>query len=972
MASNSSTTPLKYTGLTHIEIDRQIRDRLRSNSNLDNFRESSVSQTQLEIFSAAADMINYYTERQAEESFFPTMKRLSSAINASRHFAYVVTRPVPASTKISITLKGDLYGKVSAGDRIQIPVFSRFSFGSTNLVLKRAFTYTFTESDAQSIQDDRSDYEKTISSDDNGEDIELIEGSIKEIIVEGASNPFVGQIFQSYRISDSTFSNLYGDADLENFPITNLWVGNAKTDANKYIINRRSLLNDDTIAGVIAGNPIKCAVVRTAVDGGVDVMFGDAKVAELGATYSSSGPTTTFDNIYLEYLSTIGSKANLVGIIGERTSYSGSIVVGTQNISSQVQFNLTENITGGTDIESLDSIRMSTPAIYYSLDRLVSQQDYVNYLKSLTSPINIRNALAWGEQQEAEKRNVDALIQMFNVGLFTCVGELYIIEGDEATATYTPRTEDNRLNESILDADPNEDGLAAQSYFNIYAKENVVSQLKTQEVRSAYYRMEGYAIGFTIDSLKAKYQGSIENTVYGKSDKFLSDTSLPIEAQTITASISIDIDGTSSMAGVASVIQEALRGVIDDRSYVVNGVEINGNLNQPAFPGITVSWDSVTKKFTAVGDPSDACYFYYNRIGNFLADAGFNDTISQKLWTNLNYSYISDKVAQVLALINKRAQITMKHVYVSPIIHNFDLYGKIYVNQLFDKEEVRREVNNSVYEFLNDNSDFNSSVFLSNLIDKIEENPGINNADVRLRPNEPSNPSVPEGRTVNFYPIQGSYNRFNEWSQNTARAILLGVATEIYSYLGYNIIGGTYNPLSIIDVFFILGSNWTDYLAINWAAFIKGGTTTAGITISGITDMTPDQIYASSTYGAYTGSDGSIKTDRMFNEWKFITGFMKDIYDFLVTSLGESGTADPNYTKFQDSEDFRLMMSDIHKDVSWIIRSLMLDKNNNIDYEYVKTTNQFGPDSRTYVRGGYSMGSEIPKITVTATYEYRT
>jgi hypothetical protein len=42
----------------------------------------------------------------------------------------------------------------------------------------------------------------------------------------------------------------------------------------------------------------------------VDLCFGDAQYTSLGDAVSGSGPQTSFDNIYISYLATKGSKAN--------------------------------------------------------------------------------------------------------------------------------------------------------------------------------------------------------------------------------------------------------------------------------------------------------------------------------------------------------------------------------------------------------------------------------------------------------------------------------------------------------------------------------------------------------------------------------------------------------------------------------------------------------------------------------------
>lgn len=412
---------LKYTGLDYASILKQVTDKLKADPRFDNFRESAIAQTIIEIFAGTADLVNYYTERQAEESYFETSQRVSSAILNSRNLAYDITRSIPATTAINIVITGNMQGKILAGRKLQIPIFSKFTYNDNDFILKKGFTYTFTQDDQNAASIAGDSYSKTISTDDGGTPITLIQGTIKSIVIDGTTNPQVGQMFQSYKIPDTTFSNYYGEADLSDYPITRVWVGQNDTDPeNEYLINRRSLINDATIQGVISGNDVKCCLIRTAVEGDVELKFGSAKIAAIGADITNI-PSTTFDNIYIQYLSTIGTKANLVGVINDKLDYSNQIIISNNNITSYTVFKFATNIIGGGDLETAESIKTNAPAIFYSLDRAVNKQDHINILKSLTSPITVKNALAWGEQEEAIAIGVAAIVELFNVVFFSCV-----------------------------------------------------------------------------------------------------------------------------------------------------------------------------------------------------------------------------------------------------------------------------------------------------------------------------------------------------------------------------------------------------------------------------------------------------------------------------------------------------------------------------------------------------------------------
>jgi hypothetical protein len=86
----------RFGGLSYDDFLDAIRNKLTSDPRFDNFRESAIAATILEIIAAGSDFTNYYLERRTAESYLDTAKLKSSAILLSRLLGYVVTRPEPA------------------------------------------------------------------------------------------------------------------------------------------------------------------------------------------------------------------------------------------------------------------------------------------------------------------------------------------------------------------------------------------------------------------------------------------------------------------------------------------------------------------------------------------------------------------------------------------------------------------------------------------------------------------------------------------------------------------------------------------------------------------------------------------------------------------------------------------------------------------------------------------------------------
>ena len=884
-----ATNFLKYNNLTYDDIIIQITNKLKADSRFDNFRESAVAQTLIEIFAACTDLVNYNIERRAEECFMDTAKLRSSVILLAKQLGYVISRPVPASAKMYLKLKGDanLASKVTAGDLLQIPIYTKFTYNSKDLLLKTGFTYTFTTADVTAITTSGANYQKLIEVDDDSNDIWLIQGTQKTAIIDGQTNTQVSQKFQTYKIYDTSFSNFYGSEDLD-VPLTKVYVGNIKSDDTLYDVDRRSLINWESIGNFIKGDEQKVCVIRTSTDENIELMFGDAQYAALGATLSASGPLTTYDNIYVDYLSTKGLEANQTGIIDQKINGSSSILLNgnvSKDVTSNVEFYFLSNLMGGADMEDIDSIRLNSPAIYYSLDRLVAKRDYIYYLKSLTSPIDIRNAIAWGEQEEYAGTTKEPILKLFNCVLVSCLGSLYNLDSD----VHTVRTPDNGLEDAILDYNFDEDAIPQQSYFNLYIKENVVEQLKTYETSGFYFTANYIDPINDLTYVKDHYEGQILQIAAHPTSADYNYSNL-----IVTGTSAISVSATTSFDGIASNIQTALKGV-----------SINSEL---AFENVSFTYNSTTNNFSMSSDSNtDDKYYIYAFQGNvglsvpLGLDYNYNDQHASKVYYVNSDTVISDNIISVIDKLNERSQVTVRNVYISPIIQKFKLTGKIYAKQLIDKDTVHTSIKNDIYTWLDKNADFNVEINLSNIIDIIQSYPNIVKVDVKL---ESDDPVPPDG--VSFYHIS-SDSRIDKYPAELAtwRNPYLVIADELSNYL------------------------------------------------SGRTKLTESDII--SLWGVATAKNQSLSWYRNINERTFFNVLLKNIY----TRLTESTST----TSFRDSTDFLDVCSDIHKDLLPIIRYNMLDSNGNIAKEESAITTN-GVDDSLYYRGGYTMGNEIAKISI--------
>lgn len=602
---------LDYTKLDYTKIIEQVTAKLASDPRFENFRESAISQMVIEIFAGTTDLNNYYIERRAEESYLETSKLKSSAIELSKQLGYVPTRPIPAVSTLAMTIKGggslgSILSSVAIGSEnyIELPIYKSFTYSGNKFLLKRTYKYIFTEEDITNFQD--STYEKIITlglinsetlynlykDEDlvNESDtifIDIFQGELKTADFLGAENEQLNKKFQIYKIEDATISNIYGDEDYDvnvtkvcvNNEVINPYTASPTVSAtNTYEVDRRSLIQTGALLTNFNNSEDIC-LMRTSPDEQVELLFGDDNYASIGAVNGDRS------NIYVQYLSTLGANANKIGVVGDIIKSDESIYLnndGSKNVSANITFALNSNITQGANMESVDSIKTLASSIYYALDRMVTKDDYVAYLKNITSPINVKNAYAWGEQDEGGAEQ--PIKKLFNVVLFTVFGELYKYDSDQNVwdVKQSDTSSEGEMNDAVLDSVDIFTEYPDHYYFELLVKE---------------------------DS-----------------------------------------------------------------------------------PGISRALESA-----------------------HLANSG-------------------SKLKSIYENINKKTQITVRNVYISPIIHEFEISGSVYVNNMSDATELNTKIKNGVYNFLNENADFKSNIYLSNIIDLVEDNDGVDYSNIELYP----------------------------------------------------------------------------------------------------------------------------------------------------------------------------------------------------------------------------------------------
>lgn len=420
-----------YTRITYQDMLEDFTARLRNDERFKNMSSASIYYLFMEMLTGTFDMTNFYMQRTAEEGFIDTAKLDSSVIKHGKNLGYNPIRPTPAEAEIQVIIKGPLPAGLVKGATIY---FSQeetdLSFDNRKFMLNTDYSYVLTQEDIDAGQS--ASWSKTLTYSVPVENmkyleiqdvkmynnsalvpIKIFQGEVQTHVIRGVANLYkLGKAYQFYDIDDLKFSNWYGKRDpngwyKNTFYKKNSWtkigIGKTEEDAlyvgNLFDIEDCSIYLNEKLAQFdesTADTPYKICSLTTNSDKTVRLKFGDGTIV-------SPGLISDTDNIYIKYLTCDGSQANKIGSksaeIKANNKFYATCPGGIIDVSNNIKFILNTDIQGGVDFESQQSIKNNAPLYFASNNRLVTKQDFVSYFRGLTSPIKVKNAIAWGQDE---------------------------------------------------------------------------------------------------------------------------------------------------------------------------------------------------------------------------------------------------------------------------------------------------------------------------------------------------------------------------------------------------------------------------------------------------------------------------------------------------------------------------------------------------------------------------------------------
>ena len=309
-----------YISRSYLQIKNSVLQRLSEIvPEVTDHSESNILVIIIGIFSGIAEMLNYYIDNMTRESFITTARRYSSVVKHTRLIDYRIKSSIPSSVDINLSFTDLDNNEVPSGASFVIPKGTIFN----------------TENNIQFL---------------SVTDTKVNEGD-KNCIINAQQKTFVDSalIGQTDGSDDQVFSlgsnyvhnSMVLEIDSEPWLLVNT-LGRSEPEDKHYIVD----ISVEKIAYIKFGDNI------------------NGKKPEAGK------------NIIGSYYTTLGSGGNVDANTINQTNFDFSNILGF-NVPKVIISNKLKAVAG-TDYEDIERIRRSAPLHLRTLERAVTEQDYID------------------------------------------------------------------------------------------------------------------------------------------------------------------------------------------------------------------------------------------------------------------------------------------------------------------------------------------------------------------------------------------------------------------------------------------------------------------------------------------------------------------------------------------------------------------------------------------------------------------
>ena len=413
--------------------------------------------------------------------------------------------------------------------------------------------------------------------------IRIVQCSIvTEEIYAVANAESIGNSYQCYDVNNIKFSNWYSKRDpfaySENKYVPadgwcKIGIGLNKTDAfspeKLCDIEIENVYCNQKVkaANAVVGNTKKLNVCRveTNQDKTVRITFGDGSIVNNGFNNGD-------EILYVQYVETDGYAANTPDVVGSALDNSSKIMAHAPgklyDLTKNVSFVLTTNISNGDDFESLARMKINAAVWFASRGQLVNEKDFNAYFASMSKPIAAKTAIAWTTTKLKNRTNYssnysDQFTNECNNAkdaiFYTVIGDLYESLGNDrykVKELYTAANEDYVVGGTTL-------------YNNTNDYLSHISDL-SECVRSTNNRLQTIAYEQANDKNDPFHLNtvSIYNDIEEKLPFGVMPISIPPIVQYFDLVGTVEIDRTTNVADYQSEIESKIyKWLVDRQSF---------------------------------------------------------------------------------------------------------------------------------------------------------------------------------------------------------------------------------------------------------------------------------------------------------------------------------------------------------------------------------------------------------------------
>ena len=354
-----SSNELDYTDYNFDDLVTQLQNRLKSTDAWKDTYQSATGQMLIELLAYIANLVLYYIERRAEESYIATAKNKSSVINIVKLLNYSPKRPTSSIGDLTFSISSAHYFKIFitqwlscqtvGGTKYLVSAPGIIPVGATSVkvtaiqgeyvTIQRTGDGVANQTitlDAINIEDTNFD---TIG-DGKGVFVDTVEWTKVDTFLSSSSSS------KHYRLTtemDETLTVTFGDG----------------------------------VFGMIPPEGAAIAVNFVKSDGLAGNVYESDKIVQINDTIYDAGGVNPSTGVYQE-------PAALTS-------------VSVTNAAAGTDEDDDDLFLGGDDAESIEEIRDEAPRVFATGDRAVTRTDFITLIENYAG---VADANVWGENEE--------------------------------------------------------------------------------------------------------------------------------------------------------------------------------------------------------------------------------------------------------------------------------------------------------------------------------------------------------------------------------------------------------------------------------------------------------------------------------------------------------------------------------------------------------------------------------------------